>query len=127
MEERNRFGRGRSQLTSIIKNYSPSFSGNGRARYLDCEQPGGTIWNIFFLHCLAPGTWPIFDQHTYRAMHYMQTGHIKEIGYTNKLKYEAYESKYIPFVASLKGPTPRTVDRALFAFGRFLKMAAKYA
>jgi hypothetical protein len=115
------------KLTSIMKNYSLPFSGNGQERYLNHKQPGGAIWNIFFLHCLTPGTWPIFDQHTFRAMHYMQTGHIKEIGSTDRQKYEAYESRYIPFMAEFKGSAPRTVDKALFVFGQFLKMAAVYA
>jgi hypothetical protein len=29
---------------------------------------GGAIWNIFWLHCLNPKIFPIFDQHTYRSM-----------------------------------------------------------
>ena len=115
------------KLASIMKNYSLPFRGNQRERYLNHKKPGGAIWNIFFLHCLAPRTWPIFDQHTFRAMHYMQTGDIKEIGSTNKQKYEAYESRYIPFIAELKGSDPRTLDMALFAFGQFLKLAAEYA
>ena len=112
---------------SIAANYPLIFNGDKRARYLNHKQPGGAIWNIFFLHCLEPRTRPIFDQHTFRAMHYMQTGRIVEIGSTPKQKYEAYESKYIPFVTSLGVADQRTIDKALFSFGQFLKLAARYA
>lgn len=114
------------KLKSIMRNYPLTFEGNGRHRYLDHRQPGGAIWNIFFLHCLDPNTWPIFDQHTFRAMHYIQNGCIREIGNTNKQKYHAYSSMYIPFVAGLRVRDQRTLDRALFTFGQFLKIAAKY-
>jgi hypothetical protein len=112
---------------SIAANYPLSFTGDKRGRYLNHKQPGGAIWNIFFLHCLEPQTWPIFDQHTFRAMHYMKTGRITEIGSTQRQIYAEYESKYLPFVASLGTADQRTVDRALFAFGQFLKLAARYA
>jgi len=112
---------------SIAANYPLTFEGDKRNRYLNHRQPGGAIWNIFFLHCLEPEAWPIFDQHTFRAMRYLETGHIEEIGSTNKQKYIAYENEYIPFLAKLKTADQRTVDKALFTFGQFLKLAARYA
>lgn len=112
---------------SIATNYSPTFDGNRRNRYLNHKQPGGAIWNIFFLHCLDPVTWPIFDQHTFRAMRYLETGRIEELGGTNRQKYIAYEIGYIPFLKKLNLGEQRTVDKALFAFGQFLKIAARYA
>lgn len=112
---------------SITANYPLAFDGNKRDRYLNHRQPGGAIWNIFFLHCLEPETWPIFDQHTFRAMHYLKTGRIVEIGTTNKRKYELYETEYMPFIKNFSTENQQTVDRALFAFGKFLKLAAKYA
>jgi hypothetical protein len=111
---------------SIVANYPLTFEGDKRERYLNHRQPGGAIWNIFFLHCLEPETWPIFDQHTFRAMRYLSTGRIEEIGGTSKQKYESYEAEYIPFVATFKATDQRTVDMALFAFGQFLKLAARY-
>jgi hypothetical protein len=116
-----------SKLKSIMENYSLAFSGDKRDRYLNHKRPGGAVWNIFFLHCLEPDAWPLFDQHTFRAMHFMQTGNIVEIGSTDKRRYEAYESRYIPFVRDIETPEPRAVDMALFTFGKFLKTAAKYA
>jgi hypothetical protein len=115
------------KAASIAANYPLTFNGDRRDRYVNHKQPGGAIWNIFFLHCLEPQTWPIFDQHTFRAMHYMKTGQIAEIGGSNKQKYETYESEYIPFIAGLKAPDQRTVDKALFTFGQFLKVAGRYA
>lgn len=78
------------KLASIHYNYPTTFSGDVEKRYLDHRKDGGAIWNIFYLHCLDPSTWPIFDQHTYRAMKYLQTGRIIEIGTTHKQKYESY-------------------------------------
>jgi len=114
---------------SIDTNYPLAFNGNERERYLNHKSSGGAIWNIFFLHCLDPQTWPIFDQHTFRAMRYIQTGTILEIGSTDKKKYEEYECQYIPFATSLRliVDDQRLIDKALFAFGQFLKLAEKYA
>lgn len=113
---------------SICKNYPLTFNGGRRERYLNHNLSGGAIWNIFYLHCLDPKTWPIFDQHTFRAMYYIQTGRIMEIGNNDKKKYELYESEYIPFVKNLRilVDDQRLVDKALFAFGQFLKFAGKY-
>lgn len=115
------------KLESIRKNYPLSFNGHQELRYLNHKESGGAIWNIFYLHCLEPEKWPIFDQHTYRAMIFMTDGLIKEIGDTKKQKYESYLKEYIPFLKSLNVSDHRRVDKALFAFGQFLKMAAKYA
>ena len=111
---------------SVIRNYPLTFSGDARARYLNHKLQGGAIWNIFYLHCLDPEKWPIFDQHTFRAMRYLQSGQIEELGVTKKQKYEAYET-YVPFFREFGGGgSAREVDKALFAFGRFLKIAALY-
>ncbi len=117
----------KKKMDSILQNYPLSFQGNQRERYLNHKQSGGAIWNIFYLHCLEPKKWPIFDQHVFRAMRYIQTCQIAEIGITNKQKYESYENEYIPFVRSLGNIDHRTLDKALFAFGQFLKKAKKYA
>lgn len=115
-----------TKTNSILKNYPLAFSGDQRARYLNHRQPGGAIWNIFYLHCLNPEAWPIFDQHTFRAMRYIQTGRIAEIGFTNKQKYKVYLEEYLPFLHDFKSGSAREVDKALFSFGKFLKLAAIY-
>lgn len=111
---------------SIVANYPLVFLGDCADRYLNYKKPGGAIWNIFYLHCLDHNMWPIFDQHTYRAMKYLQTGAIVEIASTNKQKYESYTNEYKPFLTSLKQSDTRKTDKALFTFGQFLKVAAKY-
>lgn len=116
----------KAKTSSILKNYPLDFSGDQRARYLNHREPGGAIWNIFYLHCLDPEKWPIFDQHTFRAMRYIQTGHLTEIGITNKQKYTAYLNEYLPFLRNFETESARKVDKALFAFGQFLKIAARY-
>jgi hypothetical protein len=59
-------------------------------------------------------------------MRYIQTGHITEIGYTNKQKYMAYVEEYLPFLRGFEGESAREVDKALFTFGQFLKLATRY-
>ena len=115
------------KLESINKNYPLIFKGNQKERYLNHKESGGAIWNIFYLHCLEPNTWPIYDQHTYRAMKYMKTGNIVEIGTTNKQKFESYTNQYLPFIKQLSLTNHRILDKALFAFGQFLKIAKNYA
>ena len=114
------------KLKSIEKNYPYSFKGDKAARYLNHKESGGAIWNIFYLHCLEPSKWPIFDQHTYRAMKFMKTGEIVEIKESNKFKYESYVNEFIPFFDDFVGLEQREVDKALFSFGQFLKLAKKY-
>lgn len=115
------------KMDSILENYPLTFSGDRAARYLNYKKSGGAIWNIFYLHCLDQVEWPIFDQHTYRAMKYLQSGKIVEIGNTKKQKYKNYLKEYKPFLALLGQADDRKTDKALFAFGQFLKIAAKYS
>lgn len=97
------------------------------SRYLDPEKGGGPIWNIFYLHCRCPERYPIYDQHTYRAMLYMQTGAIgAELTKKPRFIYESYTQMYRPFVVAI-GRDLRVVDRALYTFGQFLKLARPFA
>jgi len=114
------------KLKSIEKNYPLTFEGNHTQRYLNEKESGGAIWNIFYLHCLAPTIWPIYDQHTYRAMTFIKTGKNVEIGKTKKEIYKSYKNEYIPFLKELGSIEYRELDKALFAFGQFLKIATKY-
>lgn len=128
-EWKNGFKISLKKIESIKNNYPLIFKGNREDlenRYLNHEESGGAIWNIFYLHCRDHNAWPIYDQHTFRAMKYMQTGQVIEIGDTNKQKYESYKTEYIPFIESFGDVDRRGLDKALFAFGRFLKAAGKY-
>ena len=82
---------------------------------------GGTIWNIFFLHILLPTQYPIFDQHVYRAMVFIKTRKIEEIPNNDKAKQQKYITEYIPFYRDLGAFPDRKLDKALWAFGKFLK------
>lgn len=110
-----------SKKDSIKLNYKPEFTGNVEERYLNHKQPGGAIWNIFYLHCLDNNKWPIFDQHCYRAMMYIKERKIQKLQ-NNAEKYYFYKNSYIDFFQSAAClAEPRKVDKALFAFGKFLK------
>lgn len=87
---------------------------------LDRFPDGGVIWRIFWLHCLQPGRFPIFDQHVYRAMRFILGGTTEEIPETDRLKIATYINDYLPFYAEFDGLDRRSVDKALWAFGKFL-------
>jgi len=82
---------------------------------------GGAIWAIFWLHCLNAQLFPIFDQHTYRAMARIEALPTKEIPGNRAEKIAAYFRLYIPFTQKFKDTSARELDRALFSYGRFLK------
>ena len=85
------------------------------------------IWKIFLLHIIAPRTFPIFDQHVYRAYCFLQTGSIQEIPPANPTKEKVYFQQYVPFFNALQPvceTSRKQVDEALWAFGRFLKTAS---
>jgi len=108
------------------KNYPLIYEGDLRERYLNHKKGGGAIWNIFYLHCLNPAKWPIFDQHTFRAMHFLQSGKICEIGSTNRIKYEQYQNEFLPFIEGFAQFNRRKTDQAFFALGQFLRKATGY-
>ncbi len=82
---------------------------------------GGAIWRIFWLHCWSQ-RFPLYDQNVHRAMTFIEDGSEEELeGYADKEKIEFYLKRYLPFVQQFNGIDGRRVDRALFAFGKFLK------
>ncbi len=100
------------------------------ARYLDHKQKGGQIWNIFYLHIVFPDKYPIFDQHVYRSMCFMQKEkNPKELTlYNGEGKISEYNNKYRDFHACIKkivGDENRKIDKALHAFGKDLKKQAR--
>jgi hypothetical protein len=120
------------KLVGIRKHYFKVWTEEAslEQRYLDPNNSGGPIWNIFYLHCRFPDRYPIYDQHAYRAMIYIQTGSICQ-DLTEKSRgfvYDSYREKYRPFVDRIvcHGYDLRKVDRALYTFGQFLKRAKPY-
>jgi hypothetical protein len=81
---------------------------------------GGVIWRIFWLHCGQPARFPIYDQHVHRAMRFIQAGVREEIPGKDPDKIRAYIEQYMPFHARFDGLPQRAVDKALWAFGKFL-------
>lgn len=86
------------------------------------------IWRIFWLHCQNPLAFPIYDQHAHRAMKYLRglKGEAAEIPNSNNKKIDLYFDEFRPFVEeSFTKPTTwrqmRQIDKALFAFGKFVK------
>jgi len=85
----------------------------------------GMIWKIFTLHIMYPDRYPILDQNVYRAMHYLQTGTIKEIPSKNTDKQSSYINEYLPFYKEHGEYEDRKLDKALFTFGQFLKLTER--
>jgi hypothetical protein len=82
---------------------------------------GGAIWRIFWLHCWQPNRFPIYDQHVHRAMEFIENGVREEIPQYDPRKIESYINKYLPFHAQFSSIDGRTVDKALWVFGKFIK------
>jgi hypothetical protein len=81
---------------------------------------GGVIWRIFWLHCWQPARFPIYDQHVHRAMRFIQAGVLEEIPAKDPAKVRAYIEEYMPFHARFDDLPHRAVDKALWAFGKFI-------
>ncbi len=81
----------------------------------------GKIWKIYLLHILSSGQYPIFDQHAYRAFCFISKNQRAEIPSSGK--EEVYFDEYVPFFSGLvkQGIPKRKLDKALWAFGKFLK------
>ncbi|KAF0154909.1 MAG: hypothetical protein FD159_2388 [Syntrophaceae bacterium] len=83
---------------------------------------GGAIWRIFWLHCWQHDRFPIYDQHVHRAMAFIENGVCEENSqYDDRRKIKAYIDRYLPFHAKFAAFKGRTVDKALWAFGKFIK------
>ena len=103
------------------------------------QDTGGVIFRIFWLHCNHPETFPIFDRYAYRAMrHILSRDKPAELAnQTYKKQAELYVHHYRPFFndfchdSAAQENAPRSpvsdtqyrdLDRALWAFGKFLEM-----
>ena len=81
---------------------------------------GGAIFRIFWLHCWQPTRFPIYDQHVHRAMRFIEASVREEIPKKDSDKICAYIDQYIPFQARFDSIPHRAVDKALWAFGKFI-------
>ena len=102
-------------------NNLPALSSHEDGKKYLASLRGGTIWNIFWLHCINQKLFPIFDQHTYRAMAKICGLSLSEIPDSRPQKIQTYFDCYIPFIKKFPNSSDREIDKALFAYGRFLK------
>lgn len=115
------------KLQSVRKNYPYRPPPNLEERYLNPKQPGGPIWNIFYLHLNDRTRWPIFDQHAYRTMIFLEERKLDELdGKRKEDVLKIYKERYIPFFRSFDGGNPKIRDQAFFCCGRFLKDTRLY-
>ena len=89
--------------------------------FLNNFSGSGPIWRIFFLHVHRPERFPIFDQHTYRAMRYIKNDNIAELPVDPGQIIDTYLNEYCQFYQEFGRGTNREVDKALWVFGKFLK------
>jgi hypothetical protein len=113
---RRNFVERRAELRHLTLNQGP-------IDFLAHFRNGGAIWRIFWLHCWQPPRFPIYDQHVHRAMALIQTGAPEEIPAYDPRKIDSYVRRYLPFHATLDRIDDRSVDKALWAFGKFLNEA----
>lgn len=105
-----------------LQDFDDDFDGDFAAAFLDRFKGSGPIWRIFFLHIHRPERFPIFDQHVFRAMRYIEAGEIAELPFDPDERIRIYNQKYRPFHDGFGVHQDRAVDKALWAFGKFLKL-----
>lgn len=88
---------------------------------LKCTQ--GIIWGPFIVHISRPIFFPIIDQHVVRAYYFISEGKIIN-NIPNSKKISQVYREYTEFFNSLERKTEkssRIIDKALWAFGKYLK------
>jgi len=91
------------------------------ASFLEAFPSGGAIWRIFWLHCWQPSRFPIYDQHVHRAMVFIEKQQLEEIPERGTEKVQQYLDRYLPFHQRFQNINQRSLDKALWSYGRFLK------
>lgn len=89
--------------------------------FLNHFPKGGAIWRIFWLHCWQPVRYPIYDQHVHRAMAFIEKQKLEEIPESDNDKIELYLGKYLSFHGQFNRCDLRSVDKALWTYGKFIK------
>lgn len=109
---------------SILRYSAPeeriSYDADDASQRSFLRRPGGAIWRIFWAHLQHPTQYPIYDRHVHRAMAFLKGCDDLEIPRSNPSKVGTYLDEYRPFFWEFKAFSPRRVDRALFAFGKFI-------
>jgi hypothetical protein len=117
-----------TKLRSVERNYVAHIANvnalpreTDAASFLRTFPNGGAIWRIFWLHCWQPGRFPIYDQHVHRAMVFIEQQRIEQIPARDSEKVRDYLTKYLPFHRKFQGISHRSLDKALWVYGKFLK------
>lgn len=87
----------------------------------------GFFWAVFVAHSYKPKTYPLYDQHVYRAFKYLQSGGELNpaTAPTDWAEYLNY-CKFFNLQMSHAGVVQVDCDRALWAYGKFLKFKKKH-
>jgi hypothetical protein len=97
--------------------------GTTAEQFLTRFDKGGAIFRIFWLHIWQPHQFPIFDQHVWRAMGYLNRSDQRSLSeFSDHEKESLYLEQYLPWFTHTMGnhaANPRA-DRALWRFGQFL-------
>lgn len=84
----------------------------------------GVVYTAFLIHICKPKEYPIFDQNAFRAFVFLNSGKLVNAP-KNIEDYHLYKN----FVLKLENKYKlnlRDIDKALFAFGQFLKNPKKF-
>lgn len=79
----------------------------------------GLVWRVFLLHIARPTDYPIVDQHVLRAYYFLTHGKVTKPEETLET-YLLYKEFFFN-IAKESGKEFRELDKALMAFGQFLK------
>jgi hypothetical protein len=87
----------------------------------------GPVWIITLLHAINQNEFPIYDQHAYRAYSFIDTGKLvskSEIPKSHQVfkVYKMYKAFFDRLKNQVSDYTPKEVDEALWAFGKFLSL-----
>ena len=94
-----------------------------------CRRKGfGFIWAVFVLHCIRPESFPLYDQHVYRAYRWLETGsnECPNQAPSSWEDYRLYAGWFSRIVDELSLPY-WTLDRAIWTFGKSIKKSQKEA
>ena len=83
----------------------------------------GAVWNIFLWHLATGGVKPIFDQHSWRAFCHLHNGVCEELKEADIEQIRGFYRQYDNWFRARveEGIDQRELDRAMMAFGQFLR------
>lgn len=106
-----------------INNYKKCKNINTKKILMEFSKIKGTVWKIFLLHIIKPKEFPIYDQNVHRAYAFIHSHKWERINnkISQKEKENFYFNEYLKFIKEHKYLVLKSIDEALFAFGKFIK------